>query len=97
MVFAHILQDLTPLPPPLMVFPLSPLSPCREHPVGGPAGSVAARAGVHAAGLPGRGPRRAQRPEGDLPGEGAAAPPGAAGVPAAPRRLEGQVHVPDQL
>lgn len=44
---------------------------------------MAAGAGVHAAGLPGRCPRHAQRPEGDLPGEGAEAPPGAAGVPAA--------------
>lgn len=44
---------------------------------------MAAGAGVHAAGLPGRGPRRTQRPEGDLSGEGAEAPPSAAGVPAA--------------
>lgn len=75
------------------VFPVSAL---REHPAGGPAGAVAAGAGVHAAGLPVGGPRRPQRPEGDLPGEGAAPPPGPGGVPAAQRRLEGQVHVPDQ-
>lgn len=55
----------------------------REHPAGGPAGPVAARAGVHAARLPVGGPRCPQRPEGDLPGEGAAPPAGAAGVPAA--------------
>lgn len=58
---------------------------------------MAEGAGVHAAGLPGRGPRRAQRPEGDLPGEGAEAPPGAAGVPTAQRCVEGQVDVTDQL
>lgn len=69
----------------------------REHPAGGPAGPVAAGAGGHAAGLPGRGQRRAQRPEGDLPGEGAEAPPGTAGVPPAQRRVEGQVHVADEL
>jgi len=44
---------------------------------------VAAGAGGHAAGLPGRGQRRTQRSEGDLPGEGAAAAAGAARVPAA--------------
>lgn len=66
-----------------VIFSLFTLCSCREHPAGGPAGPVAAGAGVHAAGLPGRGPRRTQRPEGDLPGEGAEAPPGAAGVPAA--------------
>lgn len=75
---------------------VSRLRPLREHPAGGPAGAVAAGAGVHAAGLPVGGPRGPQRPEGDLPGEGAAAPPGPGGVPAAQRRLEGQVHVPDQ-
>lgn len=58
---------------------------------------MAAGAGVHAAGLPVCGRRRSQRPEGALPGEGAAAPPGAGGVPAAQRRLEGQVHISDQL
>lgn len=77
-----VVPDLSPLPPSLIVF-FFPFLSSREHPAGGPAGPVAAGAGVHAAGLPGRGPRRAQRPEGDLPGEGAEAPPGAAGVPAA--------------
>lgn len=76
--------------------PISPPPP-REHPAGGPARPMAGGAEVHAAGLPVRGPRCPQRPEGDLPGEGAAAPPGAGGVPAAQRHLEGQVHVSDQL
>lgn len=70
--------------------------PSREHPAGGPAGPVAAGAGVDAAGVPGRGPRRAQCPEGDLPGEGAETPPRAAGVPAAERGVEGQVDVTDE-
>lgn len=58
---------------------------------------MAAGAGDHAAGLPGRGPGRPQCAEGDLPGEGAKAATGAAGVPAAQRRMERQVDVSDQL
>lgn len=74
-----------------------PVSALREHPAGGPTRPVAAGAGMHAAGLPVGGPRRPQCPEGDLPGEGAAAPPGAGGVPPAQRGLEGQVHISKQL
>lgn len=69
----------------------------REHSAGRPAGPVAAGAGDHAAGVPGRGQRRTQCPEGNLPGEGAEAASGAAGVSAAQRRVERQVIVTDEL
>lgn len=82
MLVFKIPPDLNPPPPPLIFF-LFIFFSSREHPAGGPASPVAAGAGDHAAGLPGRGPRCTQCPEGDLPGEGAEAPPGAAGVPAA--------------
>lgn len=91
----------TPLPPASPPLRLCNQKQCssssRENPAGGPAGPVAAGAGVHAAGLPGRGQWCSQRSEGDLSGEGAEASSSAAGVPAAQRRLEGQVNVSDEL
>lgn len=87
--------DADPLSP--LIFFLVIFFPAREHPAGGPAGPVAEGARVYAAGLPVCGPWCTQRPERDLPGEGAEAPSGAAGVPAAQWRLEGQVYVTDEL
>lgn len=58
---------------------------------------MAAGAGAHAEGLLGGGPGGPECSEGDLPGEAAAAGAGAAGVPAAARRLGAQAGLPGQL
>lgn len=58
---------------------------------------MAAGAGAHAEGLLGGGSGGPECSEGDLPGEAAAAGAGAAGVPAAARRLGAQAGLPGQL
>lgn len=93
--YSFVINNTDPLCPLIFFFVI--FFPAREHAAGGPAGPVAAGARVYAAGLPVCGPWCTQRPERDLPGEGAEAPSGAAGVPAAQWCLEGQVYVTDQL